>query len=67
MHPIYSLVLKQKLIILRDGNEEEDRRDILEAVDPFLAFRPLTTDIEHPIGKFTDDEGGLRNASGLDT
>jgi len=67
LHTIDGLVLKQKLVVLGNGNEEEDGCDILEAMDPLLSFRSLSSHIEHAISKVSDDEGGLRDTSSLDT
>lgn len=36
-------------------------------MDPLLALRSLTANVEHPVGKFANDEGGLRYASSLHT
>lgn len=38
LHAVDSLVLEQKLIVLGDGNKEEDGCDVLEAMDPLLSF-----------------------------
>ena len=67
LHPVDRFILEEKLIVLGNGNKEEDRCDILKAVDPLLSLRSLTSYIEHSIGEFADDEGGLGDASGLDT
>lgn len=67
MHTVDSLVFKEQLIVLGDGDEEEDGRDIFKAVNPLLALRTLATNIEHPVREFTDDEGRLGDTSSLDT
>lgn len=67
LHTVDGFILEQKLVVLRDGNKEKDRCDILEAVDPFLALRPLPADIKHPVCQLTDDECSLRNAGGFNT
>lgn len=67
LHTVDGLVLEQKLIVLGDGDKEEDGRYVLEAVNPLLAFRALTTNVEHSIREFADDEGRLGNTGGLDT
>lgn len=36
-------------------------------MDPLLTLRSLTTDVEHPVGEITDDEGRLGNTGRLDT
>lgn len=38
LHTVDSLVLEQELVVLGDGDEEEDGGDILEAVYPLLSF-----------------------------
>lgn len=65
MHSVDRLVFEEQLIVLGDGNEEKDGRDVLEAVDPFLSLGSLTSDVEHAVGKLADDESGLGDTSGL--
>ena len=36
-------------------------------MNPLLTLRTLATDVEHAIGKVTDDEGCFGDTSGLDT
>jgi hypothetical protein len=67
LHAVHGLVFKEKLIVLRDGDQEENGGDILEAMDPLLTLRTLSTDIEHPVCELADDEGGLCNTGGLNT
>lgn len=67
LHAVDSLVFEQKLIILRNGNQEENGGDILEAVDPLLSLRSLSSHIKHTVGEVANDEGGLGDTSGLDT
>lgn len=67
LHPVHRLIFEQHLVVFRDGHQEENGRDVLEAVDPLLPLRSLTTDVEHPVGQVADDEGGLRDTSRLDT
>ena len=67
LHTVDGFILEQKLVVLRDGNKKEDRCDILKAVDPFLALRPLPTNIKHAVCQLADDECSLCNASSLDT
>ena len=38
----------QDLVVLRHGDAEDDRRDVLEAVDPLLPLRSLSPDVEQP-------------------
>ena len=65
LHSIDGLVFKEQLVVLGDGNEEKDGRDVLKAVNPFLTLGSLTSDIEHAVGKLADDESSFSNASGL--
>lgn len=67
LHTVHRLVLEQELVVLGDGDEEEDGRHVLEAVDPLLSLGSLATDIEHAVGEVADDEGGLRNTGRLNS
>lgn len=67
LHTINGLILEQQLIVLGNGDQEQDSGDILEAVNPLLPLRPLTTDVEHTVGQITDDKRRLGNTGGLDT
>jgi hypothetical protein len=67
LHAVDGLVLEEQLIVLGDGDKEEDGRHILKAVNPLLSFRSLSTNVEHSVGQVLDDEGGFRDTSGLDT
>ena len=42
------LVFVKNLIIFTQRNTEDDRRHIFKTMDPFLAFRPLATNIKQP-------------------
>lgn len=44
----------QHLVVFTHSNAEDDRRHVLKAVDPFLAFRPLTSHIEQPVNESRD-------------
>lgn len=66
LHAIHRLVLEEQLVVFRYGDEEEDRRDIFEAVDPLFPLGTLTADIKHAIGQVTDNERRLSDARGLD-
>ena len=35
------------LIIFREGDDKDDGLNTFEAVEPFLAFRPLPSDVDH--------------------
>lgn len=41
-------VFMEHLVVAAQRHAENDGRDILKAVDPLLAFRPLPSDIEEP-------------------
>ena len=65
LHSVDGLVFEEQLIVLGDGNEEKDGRDVLKAMYPFLSLGPLTSNIEHAVCKLADDESSLGNTSGL--
>ncbi len=67
MHTVNSLIFKEQLVVFRDGDKEEDGGDVLEAVYPFLSLRSLASNVEHTVGELADDEGGLSDASSLDS
>lgn len=67
LHTVDGLVLEQQLVVFGDGDQEKDRGDVLEAVDPLLTFRTLATDVEHAVSQITDDESSLGDTGGLDT
>jgi len=67
LHTVHCLVFEQKLVVLRNGDKEEYGGDILEAMDPLLSLRTLSSNIKHAICKVTNDESSLRDSSGLDT
>lgn len=45
------LVFVEHLVIAAECDAEDDGRDVLEAVDPLLAFRSLAPDVEQPVGR----------------
>lgn len=67
LHTVNRLVFEKQLVVLGDGDKEKDGGNVLEAVNPLLSLRSLTTDIEHSVGEITDDEGSLGDTSSLDT
>lgn len=67
LHTVDGLVLEQQLVVLGDGDKEENGGNVLEAVYPLLTLRSLTTDIKHAVSKIADDEGGFGDTSRLDT
>ena len=46
LHTVDVLVFVEELVVLGDGDEEDDGCDVLEAVDPLLALRTLSSDVE---------------------
>jgi hypothetical protein len=67
LHAVHGLVLEQQLVIFRDGDEEKNSGNVLEAMYPLLSLRPLATDIEHAVGQISNDESSLGNTGCLDT
>ena len=67
LHTVDSLVLKKQLIVLRNGDQEEDGGNVLEAVNPLLTFGTLSSDIKHSVCELADNEGSLGDTSGLNT
>lgn len=67
LHTVDGLVLKQQLVVLGDGNQEQNGGDILKAVNPLLSLGSLTTNVEHAVGEITDDESSLGDTGSLDT
>lgn len=67
LHTVDRFVFEEQLVIFGDGYQEENRRHIFEAVNPLLTLRPLTTDIEHPVGQVANNERRFRDTGGLDT
>lgn len=65
LHSVDGLVFKEQLIVLGNGNEEKNRRDVLKTVDPFLSLGSLASNIEHTVGKLANDESGLGDTGGL--
>lgn len=41
----------EHLVIAAERDAEDDGRDVLEAVNPLLAFRSLAPDVEQPAGE----------------
>ena len=67
-NPTYhTLVLIQHLIVLAQTDQENQRGDVLEAVNPFLSFTPLSTDIEQSVRELADFEHRLCDTRGLHT
>lgn len=54
--PHLIVTLHQDLVVLTQRHQEDDRRDILEAVDPLPPLWPLTSDIHHPARASHDEQ-----------
>jgi hypothetical protein len=67
LHTVDGLVFEEKLVILGNGDEEQNGGDILEAVNPLLTLGSLATDVEHAVCEVTNNECGLGDTGGLDT
>lgn len=67
LHTVHCLIFEQKLVVFRDGDQEENGGHVLEAVDPLLTFRTLPTDVEHTVGQVANNKGSLSDTGGLDT
>jgi hypothetical protein len=42
--------LEQHLVVLAEGDAEDDGGDVLETVDPLFALAPLAADVKHADG-----------------
>ena len=51
VHAVDALVLVQLLVVLARGDAEDERSDVLEAVNPLLALVSLATDVDHSTRK----------------
>jgi len=40
-------LFEENLVVLAQGYAEDDRGDVLEAMDPLLPLTPLTADVKH--------------------
>lgn len=67
LHTVDSLVFEKELIVFGDGDKEENGGDVLEAMNPLLSLRSLTTNVEHSVGQVTNDESSFSDTSCLDT
>jgi hypothetical protein len=65
MHSIHRGILNEILIILTHGNEKNDRRNTLEAMNPFSSLASLATNINHAEVKLSDGEANFVNARRL--
>lgn len=48
VHSVGRLVLVEHLVVLAQRHAEDDRRHVLETVDPFFALGPLPAHVEQP-------------------
>ncbi len=67
LHTVDSLVLEKKLVVLGNGDKKENGCDILEAMNPLLTLRTLSTNIEHSVRELSNNERRLSDTGGLDT
>ena len=67
LHSVDGFILVEHLVILGQGDEENEGRDVFEAVDPFLTFTSLASDVEEAVCEFTNSEHCFRNTGSLDT
>ena len=61
------LVFVQHLVVLGQGDEENEGGDVLETVNPLLPLGALTTDVEELVCQFTDLECRLGDTGRLYT
>jgi hypothetical protein len=61
------LVLVKHLVVFGERDEEDERGDVFEAVDPLLALGALATDVEETVGELANLERRLGDAGRLDT
>ena len=47
VHAIDAMILEQDLVVFRHGHHEQHAIHIIEAMDPYLAFRLLPANIKH--------------------
>lgn len=67
LHTVDCFVFEEQLVILGDGDEEQNGSNVLEAVNPLLSLGSLATNVKHAVCKVTDNECGLGDTGGLDT
>ena len=67
LHPVDRLVLVQALVVFRDGNEEDNGRNVFEAVDPLLALGSLTSNVKQLVLELADREVRFSDARRLDS
>lgn len=57
-------IFVEHLVVAAERDAEDDSRDVLKAVDPLLAFRPLAPDVKQPAGKKGTVVGGRGRGNG---
>jgi hypothetical protein len=67
VHAVNVRVFVERLVVFGDGDEEDEHVHVLEAVDPLLALRPLSSHVEHDIVELPDLEPLLGETGRLDT
>lgn len=60
-------ILVEHLVVFGNGDEEDDGRNVLEAVDPLFALRALSSNIEHAVLELSNLKVGLGDTGRLDT
>lgn len=60
-------ILVKHLVVLGDGDEEDDGGDVLETVDPLFTLGALSSNVEHAVLELSNLEVGLGDTSRLDT
>lgn len=67
LHTVDRLIFEEQLVVFRNGDQEKNRCHVLEAVDPLLTLRTLTTNVEHSVGQVANNEGSFGDTGSLDT
>jgi hypothetical protein len=62
--PVLGGILPQHHVVRATRRDEDDRRDVIEALDPFSSFVSLATDIEHVEVDFVNLEERFEYAAG---
>lgn len=67
LHTIHALIFIKHLVILAQRDQEDERGDVFETVDPLFTFASLTTHVEQLVREFSNTECSFRDTSRLDT
>jgi hypothetical protein len=67
VHPVHVGILKKALIVLRYGDEEYYRGDILKAVNPLSALGALPSNVAHQVSQIANGEFNFHDSCRLDT